>query len=454
MIQRGLSGVRHGAAFRRCAFALLASAFSLLGPSACITPPPSGISLSPVRKPVATGPFWWGISTSSYQNEDRAEEPSSPNYFQTDWDIYARQGHAPARGDFATRSWTHFERDLHALKALDVNHYRFSIEWARVEPKPGVFNQAAIDHYVKMARELKASGIEPVVTLWHFTFPDWLYHDGNARKANYLDPRILPAWRNYVTRMVTALRPYVRVFVPENEPNGQLQLAYLAGHFPPGKLLAIGSYKKAMRVSVAMFRDAADIVHRSRPDAIVMGIYALPHWRRNWFEDPTGAVFNTTWRLNCDHLDQVHDVCDLIGVNYYFVQDAAIVRFLTHRGEIGWRYTQLGWEIDAEGLHDVLCRTYRRYGIPLVVTENGLATVSEQKKIRYLREHINQMRRAMADGVDVRGYFPWTLVDNYEWREGWRANFGLTYLQPGDQELTIGTSGKWFAEFVRSHPLP
>jgi beta-glucosidase len=343
---------------------------------------------------------------------------------------------------------------LDALRQLGVNHYRFSVEWARIEPKPGVINHAAIAEYVRRARALKEAGIEPIVTLWHFTFPAWLYHEGDARRANYLDLRILPAWRAHVTRMVRALRPYVRIYVPENEPNGQLQLAYLGGHFPPGKLLGLASYKKAMRVSVAMFRDAAEIIRRERPDALVMGIYALPHWRRNWMQDPTGAVFNTMTRLNFDHLDQVHDVCDLIGVNYYFVQDADLVRFLTRRGEIGWKYTQLGWEIDAEGLYDVLNKTYQRYGRPLVITENGLATISEQKKIRYLREHINQMRRAIADGIDVRGYFPWTLVDNYEWREGWRASFGLAYLQAGDRQLTLGTSGKWFADFVRSHPQP
>lgn len=337
---------------------------------------------------------------------------------------------------------------------MGVNHFRFSVEWARVEPQPGRINQAAIDGYVRMARKLRAAGIEPIVTLWHFTFPAWLYHDGRGRHLNYLDPRIEPAWRAHVQRMVAAFGDDVCVYVPQNEPNGQLQLAYLGGHFPPGRLLALGSYKEAMDVSVRMFRAAADIVHRTNSRALVMGIYALPHWRRNWRQDPTGAVFNAMARLNYDHLDRVHDVCDLVGVNYYFVQDADIIRFLTHRGEIGWKYTQLGWEIDAEGLYDVLNRTYQRYGIPLVVTENGLATVSEQKKIRYLREHINQMRRAIAEGVDVRGYFPWTLVDNYEWREGWRANFGLAYLQPGDRDLTLGASGKWFADFVRSHPQP
>lgn len=136
--------------------------------SGCILPP------KPYKKPdttarVNTGKFWWGTSTASYQNEDRAVTPGSPSYFKTDWDVFAEEGRIPARGEKATFSWTHFERDLRTLRQLGVNHYRFGIEWARVEPQRGVYNEAAIQQYVRMARKLKAAGIEPIVTLWHFT---------------------------------------------------------------------------------------------------------------------------------------------------------------------------------------------------------------------------------------------------------------------------------------------
>lgn len=423
--------------------------------SGCVMPP------RPYAKPgrdsgkVGTGKFWWGTSTASYQNEDRGVRPDSPWYFKTDWDIFAEEGRIPPRGDDATFSWTRFDKDVRALKRLGVSHYRFGIEWGRVEPRPGVFNQAAIAQYVRMARTLRANGIEPIVTLWHFTFPAWLYDTKAKNRSDFLHPGVESAWREYVTRVSTALAPYVRIYVPQNEPNGDLYIAYFGGHWPPGLLLTPGALKKATAVAVRMFRDAAGIVRSKRPDALVMGIYSVPNWRRNYLQDPTGFVYNMMQRQNFDHLDQVADSLDLIGVNYYYSQDASALRFIRRpEGELSSNYTQNGWEIDPEGLYNVVTSVQRRYGKPIVISENGIGTQSEQKKIRYFREHVNQMRRAMADGVDIRGYFPWTLIDNYEWAEGYAANFGLTRLDPKTMELVIEPSGEWYRRFIRANPEP
>ena len=106
------------------------------------------------------------------------------------------------------------------------------------------------------------------------------------------------------------------------------------------------------------------------------------------------------------------------------------------------------------GFHTTLVNVYKRYGKPIVVTENGIGTQSEQKKIRYFREHVNQMRRAMNDGVDIRGYLPWTLIDNYEWAEGYAANFGLTHVDKKSMQLVIEPSGEWFQKFIRANPAP
>lgn len=426
----------------------------LVGLDGCVTAP------APYRKPASTkplntGPFWWGTSTASFQNEDRGVAKGSPYYFQTDWDVYADEGHIPPRGDDATYSWTHFDKDIVALKKLGVNHYRFGIEWGRVEPKPGVFNEAAIRQYVDMARKLKAAGIEPVVTLWHFTFPDWLYRTKDKAHSDFLHPDVEKAWQEYVTRMVKALHPYVRIYVPQNEPNGDLYIGYFGGHWPPGLLLTTGALKKATKVAVNMFREASEIIHRDRPDAIVIGIYSIPNWRRNFFQDPTGFVYNMMMRQNFDHLDQVVDTMDIVGVNYYYSQDASATRFIFRPfGEQGSNYTQNGWEINPEGFYTVLKAVYKRYGKPIVVSENGIGTQSEQKKIRYFREHVNQLRRAMADHVDVRGYFPWTLIDNYEWAEGYAANFGLSHVDPKTKDRIVEPAGEWFHNFIKANPEP
>lgn len=440
---------------RRILSAALATAILAALQAGCVMAP------KPYKKPasaparVDTGNFWWGTSTASFQNEDRGVPSDSPNAFKTDWDIFAEEGHIPPRGDDATFSWTHFDKDVAALKKLGVTHYRFGIEWGRVEPQRGVFNEAAIRQYVGMAKKLRAAGIEPIVTLWHFTFPSWLYDSKHKNRSDFLAPGVEEDWRVYVTKMVDALAPYVRVYVPQNEPNGDLYIGYFGGHWPPGLLLTPFALKKAHDVAVTMFRDAAAIIKKRRPDAVVMGIYSIPNWRRNFLQDPTQFVFNMMMHQNWGHLDRVADTIDVLGLNYYYSQDASALRFIIRpHGEITSNYTQNGWEIDPEGFYKVLKLVTKRYGKPIVISENGIGTQSEQKKIRYFREHVNQMRRAMNDGVDIRGYFPWTLTDNYEWAEGYAASFGLTTLNKKTMQLDLEPSGLWFSKFIRANPEP
>ena len=158
---------------------------------------------------------------------------------------------------------------------------------------------------------------------------------------------------------------------------------------------------------------------------------------------------------NYDHLDLVADTCDLIGVNYYYAQQCSLIRFLFRPvGEHNSQYTQLGWEIAPTGLYHVLRQIWYRYHKPIVISENGIGTQSGQKSIRYFREHIAQMRRAMYDGVDVRGYFPWTLVDNYEWTEGWAPKFGLFSFDKKTHDRIPSPSAHWYKNFIKAYPEP
>lgn len=400
-----------------------------------------------------TGVFWWGTSTSSYQNEDRGMAKGEPGYFLTDWDLFAaKEKKAPVRGDQATYSWSHFDQDVEVLKELGVNHFRFSIEWARVEPRRGEYNEAAIRQYAEAARKLKAAGIEPVVTLWHFTFPSWLYDTAKKPGVNFLHPAEAVAWEQFVTKMVRALKPYVRVFIPQNEPNGAVQLGWLAGHWPPGLLLRTGSYKKALAAAADNFRVAAGIIRRERPDALVMSVHSLPTWRPNIWKDPTLCTYHTMLRQNYDHLDKIYDVCDLIGINYYYSQDADIPDLLNQgRGEMSISYTQMGWKIDPRGIYDIIRQVGDRYHRPMVVVENGVGTQNEMKRVKYMRDHINQVRLAMADGYDVRGYFAWTLVDNYEWTEGYMPKFGMSVVDPKTKARKLEPSGLFYAEMIRTY---
>ena len=431
---------------------LLTLAFSgCISPVPHYRPPAKAIVLKKLPKE----PFWWGTSTASFQNEDRGCPPGSKWYYRTDWDCFADEGGAPPRGDEGVFSWSEFDKDLAALRKLGVNHFRFGVEWARIEPRMGVINEAALRQYAGMARKCREAGIEPLITLWHFTFPDWLYPKDKT-KANFLNPDVRTAWQAHVRRVVKATKGDVRIYIPQNEPNGALQLGWLAAHWPPGLLMRPGSYKKAMRVSADMFRDAAGIAREERPDALIMGIYSLPHWNKARFLDPTRSVYNLMQHQNFDQLDMVADTCDLIGVNYYYSQQASAIRFLFRpSGEHNSGYTQLGWEIVPTGLYHILKDIDGRYHKPIVISENGIGTQSGQKSIRYFREHIAQMRRAINEGVDVRGYFPWTLVDNYEWTEGWNhAQFGLFSYDKKTHNRIPTPSALWYAKFIEAYPEP
>lgn len=420
----------------------------------CVTPPrppeidPAATAQARNRD---TGRFWWGTSTSSYQNEDRGAKPGEPGYFLTDWDLFSAEGRAAPRGEDATFSWTHFDKDVAALKRLGVSHFRFSIEWARVEPEPGVYNEQAIRRYAEMARKLRAAGIEPVVSLWHITSPAWLYRQNDKKRSHFTHEEIDARWQAYVRKIVPALAPHVRYFVPQNEANGSVALGYLGGHWPPGLLLHPGTYRNANAQAVKMFRDAVGIIKEHRADAVIVSVHSLPYWRRNFLLDPTAATYNTMMRQNYDHLDAVIDLVDIVGVNYYYSQDADIPDFLYQgRGEKASNYTQMGWEIEPEGFYNTLDQVWRRYHKPILIVENGIGTQNEQKKIKYLRDHINQVRRAIGDGIDIRGYFAWTLVDNYEWTEGFTSNFGLTYMDPKTKKRVFEPSAVFFSNVIQA----
>ena len=231
--------------------AALALAAALAG---CVMPPKLYQSPAAANsRPIKTGKFWWGTSTASYQNEDRGLAKDSPFYYKTDWDIFAEESHILPRGEDATFSWSRFDKDVAALKKIGMNHYRFGIEWGRVEPQPRLFNEAAVRQYATMARKLKAAGIEPIVSLWHFTFPSWLYDTQNKSRSNFLHPDVEKRWKDYVTKMVNALSPDVRIWVPQNEPNGALYIGYFGGHWPPELLLTPGALKKATNAPSACF---------------------------------------------------------------------------------------------------------------------------------------------------------------------------------------------------------
>ncbi len=302
-----------------------------------------------------------------------------------------------------------------------------------------------------MAKKLKAAGIEPVVCLWHFTFPSWLYDKKKPGKSNWLYPGVEDYWKQYVSVMVKALGPQVRFYAPQNEPNGQITTAYIGAMWPPRQTLNFGNYNKSIDISAKMFREAAVIIKQQDSDAIVMSVEALPWWKKaplnlyGWF-------YNFMEHNNFDHLDRVYDVCDIIGFNYYYSQQASPISMLTIGSRHGHKFSMMGWNIDPRGLYNQIAAVGKRYGRPMMITENGLASHGQKddwKRIDYIRDHVAAINKAKADGYDVRGYFYWSLADNYEWHYGYEATFGLAKMNPKTLDREMKPSGNFYRDLIR-----
>lgn len=429
--------------------AALAMALAFTG---CISAPKLPPPVTPAQraewKKVKTGPFAWGISTSSYQYEDPDLKPSDE--FSTDWDIFIKQGAAPPKGN-ALYTWSDFDKDLVALKKIGVTHYRFSIEWGRIEPHEGVYDEQVIRRYVGMARKLKAAGIEPVVCLWHFTFPDWLYDPKHKSQSNWLHPDFQARWRAYVAKMVAAMGPTVRFYAPQNEPNGQITTAYVGGMWPPAQILNFRNYHRAIVASAEAFRSAAAIIKQENPHALVLSVEALPWWNRSPLPWIGTEFWNFMQQNNFDHLDRVYDVCDVIGFNYYYTQMAGPLSMMLIGTRHGPNRTMMGWKIDPNGLYKQIKLVGDRYGKPMMITENGMATKKDYRRIQYIQEHLAAIARAKAEGYDVRGYFHWSLADNYEWHYGYTATFGLSHMDPKTLDRVLKPSAYYYRDIIREH---
>lgn len=399
------------------------------------------------NRPVNPPPFWWGISTSSYQIEEGAA--TDGRSFATDWDLFKTTGGGQARDD-RVASFKNSERDLTALKNLGVTHYRFSIEWARVEPSPGTFDNDAIEHYVSLARRLREKGIEPVVCLWHFTFPDWLSDFDQLSRHGWLHPQAAEAWGEYVSTMCARLSPYVQIFAPQNEPNAYA-LGMLVGHFPPGRPSGEALYDELNQAEVQAFLQAASIIRACRSDATIISVQNIVHWRRDTFD--LIGLYERSLAYNYKHLDGIASAIDYVGFNYYSGEIASPLSLYQMEHRTGPGVTDMGWYIDPEGLEIEIVELSRRYGLPLIITENGIAARNDEQRQTYLKSHLRAIRRTLDANYDVRGYFHWTLMDCFEWANGYEPQFGLHTVDSQANVLVPKASAQLFRSLIAGHVM-
>jgi beta-glucosidase len=398
----------------------------------------------PRELPEVFGPtFLRGVATSAYQIE-------GGNYWCDWYEFEQRRGAIQdgSRCGAAAEGWNRVGEDVALIKGLGANAYRFSIEWSRLEPAQGKYDEEAFKHYVDEVGQLRSAGITPMVTLLHFTLPQWVAQQGGLLAKDF------PDWFAEFTR--EAARHFggqVTLWCTINEPNVQMVKGYLDGSWPPGKKMANADAATAFRALLAAHTKAAAVLHREVPGAQVGVaqhlVYFEPRWAMNpldWMVAGMSAdAFNwafydaiATGRARLDapgfpKLDEpvegLAGSADFFGMNYYrrglMSLDFGWPGYVKQEDPKDGVRNDLGWGVYPEGLLQLLRESWRRYKLPIYITENGMADSQGTARVQFLDDHLYAVGLALQEGIPVKGYFHWSLVDNFEWAEGYEPRFGL-----------------------------
>lgn len=403
--------------------------------------------------------FLWGAATASHQVEG--------NNRCNDWWWHEVNGDLPYKSGNACDHYSLYEQDFDLAKSLGHNAHRLSIEWSRVEPEEGQWNSEALEHYANVIASLRERGLEPIVTLHHFTNPLWF-----SRSKGWLRADSAELFARYVRRVADAL-PNVRYWITINEPTVYIKNGYGVGCWPPFKKNRPWNAGRVLlhlaRAHVSAYRE----LHLAIADPCVGIAHSAPYvvacrpddWRDRAVARSRDFILNDLFFWLVKRSAKVRsysNIFDFIGLNYY---TRTIVRYATkgmrlffgmeckqaHHQDLGSE-NELGWLVHAPGIYEVT-KKFARYGVPLIITENGCATTDDEQRSAFIREHINQVATAVRDGIDVRGYLYWTLFDNFEWSHGHNAHFGLAAIDAETGTRLPRPSSKVYAEICRRNSL-
>jgi len=423
--------------------------------------------------------FIWGTATSSYQIEGETPEAGRGECI---WGHFARTPGKVINGETGQVACDHYYRykdDVALIKSLGVSAYRFSVSWPRVIPQGiGALNPAGLDFYSRLVDELLTSGITPYLTLYHWDLP-WTLQE----KGGWVNPDIAKWFADYTAVMTDSLGDRVKHWITINEPWCVSILSHMLGIHAPGLKDPNMAFKAAHHTHMA-HAAAMGVIRQTVPDAkagITLNVTpAYPAsddpkdaqaaayqdgFANRWFLDP---IFKGKYpadmvelygeALNGIDLDEVSAAAapqDFIGINYY---TRSVMKWNDEsplKGEsvtqTGVPHTAMGWEVYPDALESFLLRLQREYSgdLPIFITENGAAyedpapvngVVEDPQRVEYYRLHLTAISNAIAQGAPVKGYFAWSLMDNYEWAEGYAKRFGLVHVDFATQQRTLKRS--------------
>lgn len=404
--------------------------------------------------------FLWGASTASHQVEG-----GTVNQW-TAWELAnaaelartaeKRLGHLAVWPDVKAQAedpenyvsgdgvdhYNRYEEDFDLLKKLQFNSFRFGMEWSRIEPAEGQWNAEAVQHYRDYIAALKKRGIEPILNIWHWTMPTWFTDKGAFEK-----PENLVYFDRFVQKIADEYGDDIKYILTLNEPNVYTSFSYLNGEWPPQQKSPLLFFKVYRNLAKA-HRRAYVILKASIPNSqvgIAMQLGNIQAKRpHNIIDSAATKIMRYAW--NWWFLNRVRKSQDFIGVNYYFTDYYRN----NYRQNPKVPLQDLGWYMEPDGLYPLLLRTWVRYKKPLMVTENGVADANDEYREWWLEQSMLAMERALSEGVDVRGYQHWSLLDNFEWKYGWWPKFGLIAVdREHDMKRTARSSAIWFARYLR-----
>jgi len=424
--------------------------------------------------------FMWGASLSAHQaeggnhnqwtvwelaNSYRLAKNSEKQYsWLRNWQQIAEQAQDPANyiSGRAADHFNRYESDFDILKKLNINTFRFGIEWSRIEPEEGQWNEAAIQHYKKYIAALKKRRIQPVITLWHFTMPVWFAEMGGFEKRQNIE---------YFVRFVKKIAKDLIIpcgwVITINEPNSYIGMSYLDGLWPPDKRSPVDAFLLFGNFAAA-HKQIYNHLKRLEPKLMV-GVATncnngQPKRRRNPFDRVVAASANYWW--NWWFLDRIRGYQDFVGFNYY---NTDYFKGLSrknpsrynkhHMGQRGPHKgnrhnppgprSDLGWYMEPSGLYTLIMQVAKRYKKPIIITETGVADATDRYRQWWLEETLQAVSRANAENANVLGYFVWSLLDNFEWAQGWWPKFGLVKIdRQNNLKRELRPSAKWLAQYI------
>lgn len=408
--------------------------------------------------------FLWGAATAAHQVEggthnqwtvwesahakQLAATAEQRNGWMPAWPDVKKQATDPANyiSGNGVDHYNRYKEDFSLLKKLNMNAFRFGIEWARLEPQAGSWDRDELAHYQRYFADIQAAGIEPVVSLWHWTMPVWFTDLGGMAKR-----RNLEHWRRYIRFLATELDwSGVTYVLTINEANTYSGLSYATGEWPPQHKNYAESIKvyynlvAAHRIAVAELRRVWPHLRFGAAHQCNAVVAARKGKISDWLMARVQAYYWNWWFLN-----RINKTQDFVGINYYFTDYRRGFSMLASNPKSPTN--DLGWYMHPAGIEQVINEAWRRYRKPILITENGVADHKDQYRKWWLDETMAAVQRSLRSGSNIFGYLHWSLLDNFEWSSGYWPQFGLIAVNRKTMQRTIRPSAKYFATLIASY---